>query len=163
MLSSARNSHNFYGTVCGGNSSNGWDIRFDVLPHNQNVVERVVWSRLETVGENEEEKDYDHVPSQLFEGKEFSDDNGEKTQSKKKPHAPPKLKKINPGKRSSDEFSAFLRKEQSDAKSFRHFGGKYMGEYVEWKIMGDEEYIHDLPEPDGANEFETHHKVDLIL
>jgi len=57
---SAGNSHNYFGTVSHGSSENGWHIRWDVFPSDQQIV-KLKRQRLTVLEAKEEEKDYDHA------------------------------------------------------------------------------------------------------
>ena len=53
------NSARFYGSVIGGRSSKGWDVKWDKLPDNNNVVKAIKRRRLRTIEDGEEEKMFD--------------------------------------------------------------------------------------------------------
>ena len=57
--STQANNHNYYGTVVSGSSSKGYNVRFDALPHEENIVESFSRQKLTVVLAGEEEKDYD--------------------------------------------------------------------------------------------------------
>ena len=35
------NNHPYFGTVVSGNSSSGWNVRFDILPLNNNIISKI--------------------------------------------------------------------------------------------------------------------------
>ena len=62
LSSEVGNTYNYYGKVVGGNSFKGWNVQFDLLPHNDNIIKQISQTKLVVVSPNEEEKKYDHHP-----------------------------------------------------------------------------------------------------
>jgi hypothetical protein len=51
------NKYNFFGTVisCGKNKSS-WNVKWDVLPVDENIISNIAWTKLIIVEDSEEEK-----------------------------------------------------------------------------------------------------------
>ena len=70
------NSHNYFGTVISGSTEKGWNVRFDVLPRNENIIV-CRKQRLSVLEKGEQEKEYDRQEP-VLEYKDSDDDDEDK-------------------------------------------------------------------------------------
>ena len=56
------NTYNYYGKVVRGNLFKGWNVQYNLLPHNDNIIKGISCTKLSLVGTDEEEVEYDHAP-----------------------------------------------------------------------------------------------------
>ena len=59
LKANAPNNHLYYGTIIGGNSDKGWDVKYDIYPHDHHVFKGISKSRLAIVPTGAEEPKID--------------------------------------------------------------------------------------------------------
>ena len=71
ISSKAANNHPYFGTVVSGSSQKGWNVRFDVLPYNENIITEIKRNKLIIVRDKEEEAEielkHDELEEQYYE------------------------------------------------------------------------------------------------
>ena len=143
------NTYNYYGRVVGGNSFKGWNVQYDLLPHNDNIIKGINRTKLSLVGAAEEEVEYDHAPPpDMVDGilvndhdassdeDERNDDMSSSTKSKRK--------KLSASKQSIKNFTSMDKNDIANADHFDFCYGtnKKIGK-ITWKILSDEDYLED--------------------
>ena len=124
LPSTQANNHNYYGTVVSGSSSKGYNVRFDALPHEENIVESFSRQKLTVVLAGEEEKDYDHPP-------QFDSETTATTSNKTL------------FTKSADDFCSMSEKDIAVAKCFEMRYGNNDGDRIKWEILADNVHIQE--------------------
>ena len=124
LPSTQANNHNYYGTVVSGSSSKGYNVRFDALPHEENIVESFSRQKLTVVLAGEEEKDYDRPP-------QFDSETTATTSNKTL------------FTKSADDFCSMSEKDIAVAKSFEMRYGNNDGDRINWEILADNIHIQE--------------------
>ena len=151
------NSHPYFGTVLrgGGNKTarKGWDVQFDSLPHEENIIENVSRNKLTVLSPGEEE----NTSKSLSQAEQLEHIEHEEDEKKKK---------TSPMLQSQREFAAV---EKGILKSAKVFTMKY-GEggpedYIEWEVLGDQEHHRDttFSPPTSSNVIHTNFKYEAPI
>jgi hypothetical protein len=122
------NKHNFFGTVVSrGNNKSSWNVRFDILPLDQNVIQNISRTKLTVVNDGEEEKPYDDTDK--LDEVAINSDVDESSPVKKKT--------------TEDEFCNANNDSLSSAMCYNMQWGPDSSDVVEWKILKDSEFVMD--------------------
>lgn len=123
----------YAGTVVAGGgvktAKKGWDVMFDVLPANENIVGNITRNKLTVLAPGDEES------TEQIKNSTQADVLHE-IMSADKPN-------FTPATKSQQEFMNLSRETQKTATSFAMFWGKGNDDFVLWEILGDTEYITD--------------------
>ena len=126
--------YNFYGTVKSRAKHNVWNVQFDALPLDHNVV-MISREHITTLYPEEDEKCYDRE-------KDAMESIAEECSTTKK------KKCKTPSQRVRDSIDAFLSLDtatQKTAVSFTHRYGPNPQDKVHWKILSDSEQVTRCP------------------
>ncbi len=117
--------YNFFGTVIShGKNKSSWNVKWDVLPIDENIISNIVWEKLTVVDDGEEEKpikDGDRLDE--VEMKSDEDENAESSPEKT-------------GKKSSDEIFC----SSKDAEIFIMKWGPGESDMVNCRILKDSDF-----------------------
>ena len=125
LPSTQANSHNFFGIVVGGTSQKGYDVQFDALPMDENIVQAYTRTKLTVVAKDEEEKDYDRPPQ--------FDSVSTTTAAKKSPFI-----------ESAEHFCSLPIPELKAAKIYVMKYDNNPQEHIIWEILADKEYVSEV-------------------
>ena len=123
------NKHMFFGTVVArGRSKNSWNVKWDILPVNNNIIQNITRTKLAVVEDGEEEK---AIPDgTLLDDLVYDSD-------KDPEPSPSRTAK----KDSEDSFCQLDGSSLKDAESYTMRWGNAEDDVVVWKILPDGEYI----------------------
>ena len=114
------NKYKFFGTVVSrGKGKSSWNVKFDVLPVNQNVVQNITRTKLIVVEDNEEEKALE--PDDLLDEVEYISDNESPAKSR--------------NKEVDDEFCKMDKDSILAAETYNMVWGKETSQVIQWKIL----------------------------
>jgi len=119
----------FFGTVVShGKNKSSWNVKWDVLPESDNIIQNITRSKLIVVADGEEEKAI--TDDAKLDDVAMVDDEVESPEKEKAP--------------SSDDIFCALEKDViKEATTFTYQWGKSESESVTWKIMQDLEFAID--------------------
>ena len=159
------NTYNYYGRVVGGNSFKGWNVQYDLLPHNDNIIKGISRTKLSLVGPDEEEVDYDHSPPpDMVDGVLVNDDESSdedepnepsinKTNDDMSSSTKSKRKKLSASKQSIKNFTSMDKIDIANADHFEYCYGtnKKIGK-IDWKILPDTDYLEENDKIESIDE-----------
>ena len=131
------NNYSFFGTVVSrGNGRSNWNVRFDVLPCDGNVVANISRGKLAVVQPGEEELPLNARDQERFDQLGY-DVTEEVERSPKK----------NSNKTLEEAFCSMEAKELKEASLFKYCWGDGDDECLEWRIIPDAVWLHDHNDP----------------
>lgn len=121
------NKFNFFGTVVSrGKNKSSWNVKWDVLPESDNIINNISRSKLTVVADGEEEK---ALPDDAkLDDLTMEDDEGK---------SPTKVKEPS----SDDTFCAIEKSAIREATTFCYRWGKSESESLTWRILPDSEFV----------------------
>jgi len=138
------NNYNFFGTVVSrGKNKSSWNVRFDVLPLEENVIENFARTKLEVIGDGEEEKPLNEHDQALFESIGLESDAGDERREESSGATGQKKKKKNP----TAEFCNMDGDAIRNATTFSLLWGEDDNIRLTWEILRDGEYVTDADDP----------------
>jgi len=128
------NSHPLFGKVIGGggnkSAKKGWDIELDILPCDDNKVINVSRNKLSVLAPGEDED----VVRHLTQAEKLQQITVEEEEKKKKQ---------SPMVKCQAEFAKLSKEVLAEATVFTMTYGSKEAEFIDWEILGDQEYHYD--------------------
>ena len=117
----------------GGNKTakKGWDVKFDILPHKDNIIENISRGKLMVLAPGEDEESF----TRASKAEELACIENEEEEKKKKTSLMLK---------SQREFAALGKETLKSSKKFTMRYGVLPEESIDWDILGDTEHHHDM-------------------